>query len=71
MKSLGKLVCDVRENHSAEDIGFALMNFDKITVDDVMEFLDIEEHTRQTPEVRTTVQKFMNMYLPTDRKSVV
>ena len=41
------------------------MNFDKTTVDDVMEFLDIEEHTRQTPEVRATVQKFMNMYLPT------
>lgn len=41
------------------------MNFDKITVDDLMEFLDIEELTRNSPEVRQTVQKFMNMYLPT------
>lgn len=41
------------------------MNLDKITIDDVMEFWNIEEHTRQTPEVRATVQKFMNMHLPT------
>ena len=41
------------------------MNFDKITIDDMMEFLDIEEHTRQTPEVRNTVQKLMNVILPT------
>ena len=41
------------------------MNFDKITIDDMMDFLDIEEHTRQTPEVRATVQKFMNAFLPT------
>lgn len=41
------------------------MNLDKITVDDMMEFLDIEEHTRKTPEVRAVVQKFINMMLPT------
>lgn len=40
------------------------MNLDKITIDDMMEFLEIEEHTRQTPEVRSTVQKAMNMLLP-------
>lgn len=40
------------------------MNFDKITVDDIMEFLDIEEPTRKSVEVRQTVQKFMNVYLP-------
>jgi len=41
------------------------MNLDKITVDDMMEFLDIEEHTRQTKEVRDSVKKFINMFLPT------
>lgn len=41
------------------------MNFDKITIDDMMDFFEIEENTRKTPEVISTVQKFMNMSLPT------
>jgi hypothetical protein len=41
------------------------MNLDKITLEDIMDFLDIEEHTRETPEVRATVKKFMQMFLPT------
>lgn len=40
------------------------MNFDKITIDDFMDFLEIEKYLRQNPEVRLTIQKFMNMYLP-------
>ena len=41
------------------------MNLDKITIEDIMDFLDIEEHTRETPEVKSTVKKFMQMFLPT------
>ena len=40
------------------------MNFDKITIDDFMDFLEIEKYLRRTPEVRAAVQKFMNMRLP-------
>lgn len=39
------------------------MNLDKITIDDIMEFWDIEEYARQILEVRVTVQKFMNIHL--------
>lgn len=41
------------------------MNYDKITVDVMMDFLEIDESTRKTKEVRETVQKLINMMLPT------
>ena len=64
VKNLGRPVCDTSAKCLVVDTGYAPMNFDKITIDDLMEFLDIEEHTRKSPEVRATVQKFMNVYLP-------
>ena len=64
VRNLGRPVCDTSAKCLVVDTGYAPMNFDKITVDDIMEFLDIEEPTRKSPEVRQTVQKFMSVYLP-------
>lgn len=40
------------------------MNLDKITVEDFVEFLELEEHERQNEAIINTVKKFIKMFLP-------